>query len=126
MPNLKDVYLNSNPLGDQGVTALVAPLRKLLVIRDLYLNTCCIGDEGVASLVDNLGKDDFKQLEGLWLSDNKITDVGMAALAKSFETGGLPKLACDDWSVRGFFRRNPRASASAVQAARDALTKRSQ
>ena len=54
------------------------------------------------------------------------SDWGMAALAKSFETGGLPKLACDDWSVRGFFRRNPRASASAVQAARDALTKRSQ
>ena len=68
--------------------------------------------------MDNLGKDDFKALEGLWLSDNKITDVGMAALAKSFETGGLTKLACDDWSVRNpcddWCVRNPRASASAV------------
>jgi len=57
------VDLLANPIGNQGVSALTVPLRKLPALEELCLNGCEIGDEGVASLVDNLGKDDFKKLE---------------------------------------------------------------
>jgi len=126
LPKLERLNLGHNPIGNKGVRALAKPLRsRMPALQDLFLGTCGIGDEGVASLVSNLGKDDFRQLNQLWLSGNKLADVGMGTLAEAFETGGLPKLSCDDWLVLGFFRHNP-ASAAAVQAARDALTKRLQ
>ena len=120
MPKLSMLHMGGNPLGNQGVAALVAPLRKLPALDQLFFPGCEIGDEGVASLVANLGKDDFKELDQLWLSGNEITDASMSTLAKAFEAGGLPKFASDDYNFRGFFRRNL-ASAAAVQAARDAL-----
>ena len=50
------------------MAALAAPLRDLPALKTLYLTSCDIGDEGVASLVANLGKDDFKAVENLWLA----------------------------------------------------------
>jgi len=76
IPKLTMLDLLANPIGNQGVAALAAPLRKWSALNQLYLDDCKIGDEGVASLVDNLGKDDFKALEHLWLNNNKITDAG--------------------------------------------------
>ena len=67
----------------------------------------------------DLSKDDFKALQDLWTPSNKITDVGLAKFVAAIDAGGLPKLI-----HRGFFYDNP-ASASAMQAVSDAMTKRS-
>ena len=126
LPKLSTLSLGGNPIGNQGVAALAAPLRKLPALKSLHLCHCAIGDEGVASLFANLGKDDFKALETLWLGDNLVTDAGMATLASALDAGGLPRLRNDDEYDRWFFVKHNFASASAVQAVEDALYKRSQ
>ena len=120
MPKLENLLLYHNPIGNRGVAALAAPLRKLPVLDRLFLSQCEIGDEGVASLVDNLGKDDFKKLEDLYLGSNKITDAGVAKLLAALDAGGLPKLV----SGPHLLEENP-ASAVAVEALKHALVKRS-
>jgi len=121
MPKLERLFLLGNPIGNRGVAALAAPLRKLPALSQLLLGRCVIGDEGVASLVDNLGKDDFKALQHLRLSNNKITDAGVAKLLAALDAGGLLKLV----SYNCFIHNNP-ASAVAVEAVNHALVKRSQ
>ena len=128
MPKLVTLFLSCNPFGNQGMVALAAPLHKMPALRMIHLSMCEIGDEGVASLVDNLGKDDFKALEKLFLSSNKINDAGMSTLVAAIDAGRLPKMISH--TVRApnlelhFLGRNP-SSASAVQAVEDALAKRS-
>jgi len=127
MPKLKWLGVADNQLGSRGVTALASPLRNLPALKTLNLMGCEIGAEGVASLVANLGKDDFKKLEHLWLAQNKVTDAGMTTLAAVLDDGGLPRLRNHemksfDWFFVG---KNP-ASAPAIQAAMHALARRSQ
>jgi len=92
MPKLKELQICSNAIGSQGVAALAAPLRKMPALKRLFLDSCDTGDEGVASLVDNLGKDDFKELEMLGLLEDNITDAGCATLASSLDAGGMPMI----------------------------------
>jgi len=120
LPKIEIMGLYYNPIGNQGVAALAAPLRKMPALTKLILSGCEIGDEGVVSLVDNLGKDDFKALEHLWLNHNNITDAGVAKLLAALDAGGLPKLV----SYNCFIYDNP-ASAVAVEAVKAALAKRS-
>ena len=115
-----------NHLGNQGVAELAAPLRKRPALMKLLLPDNKIGDEGVASLLANLGKDDFKALEQLWLGFNEITDAGMATLVAAIDAGRLPRLLNQQDPEKRFFLQQNRASASAVQAVEDALAKRSQ
>jgi len=121
MPRLGALGISGNPIGNQGVAALAAPLRTLPALKELFLNGCEIGDEGVASLVANLGKDDFKKLEKLGLSNNKITDAGVAKLLAALDAGGLPTLAYQPYLLNN----NP-VSAVAVEAVNHALAKRLQ
>ena len=120
MPKLEILSLSNNPIGNQGVAALGAPLRKLPGLKVLTLINCGIGDEGVASLVADLGKDDFKALKELWLNHNKITDVGMVKLVAAIAAGGLPKMRGLPW-----LDNNP-ASDAACKAVSNAVAKRSQ
>ena len=126
MPKLEFLGVADSQLGSQGVAALASPLRNLPALKTLNLIGCEIGDEGVASLVANLGKDDFKNLEHLWLAQNKVTDAGMTTLAAVLDAGGLPRLHNHEMkSFDGVFvDRNP-ASAPAIQAAMHALDRRS-
>ena len=125
LPKLSTLFLGANLIGNQGAAALAAPLRKRPLTM-LILPICHIGDEGVASLFANLGKDDFKALETLWLGMNQITDAGMATLVAALDAGRLPRLLNDrDEDKKYFVQLNP-ASASAIQAVEDALAKRSQ
>jgi len=126
LPKLELLSLAGNPLGNQGVAALAMPeLRKRPALDGLVLSNCDINDEGVASLFANLGKDDFKALTVLWISQNNVTDAGMSTLATAIDAGGLPKLLHDP-RFDMFFLQHNHASASAVQAVQDALAKRSQ
>ena len=124
LPKLSRVSLIGSPIGNQGVAALAAPLRKLPALTNLLLVNNEIGDEGVASLFANLGKDDFKVLEHLWLGFNQITDAGMTTLVAAIDTDRLPRLHND--MKNQYFLQQYRASASAVQAVEDALAKRSE
>jgi len=119
-PKIESLHLYGNPVGNRGVTALAASLSKLPALTTLYLGRCEIDDEGVASLVDNLGKDDFKALEKLFLNGNKVTDAGVAKLLAALNAGGLPKLVNHPYLLFN----NP-ASAVAVEAVKAALAKRS-
>jgi len=121
MPKLTSLGFADNPIGNQGVAALTASLRNMSGLDRLFLCRCEISDEGVASLVDNLGKDDFKALNTLYLGGNKITDAGVAKLLAALDAGGMPKLVSDPHLLKD----NP-ASAVAVEAVNHALAKRSQ
>jgi len=116
MPKLESLNLSHNPIGNRGVAALAAPLRKMPALKSVLFRSCEIGDEGVASLVDNLGKDDFKALEILWLGHNQITDAGMVKIDAVIDAGGLPKI--NQICLGG----NP-ASGAACRAVSDAVAK---
>ena len=134
MPKLKILGFSHNPVGSQGMAALAAPLRLLRGLKKLFLHSCHIGDQGVASLVTDLGKDDFRALEVLGVSDNNIADVGAATLAAALDAGGLPKLTEE---VTGYLRAgggislgggapSPNSvSAAGIKAVSVALAKRS-
>ena len=93
MPKLEVLELKFiEGLGNQGLAALAAPLRKLPKLTYLDVEDCGIGDEGVASLVADLGKDDFKQLMTVCLDGNKITDAGCATLVAAIQAGAMPEL----------------------------------
>ena len=107
-----------NPIGNQGLAALAATVRKLPALESLHLGYCGIGDKGVASLVANLGKDDFKALAALILIECKVGDVGAAKIVAALDAGGLPMLRTCPFYIRSL------ASAAALQAVKDALAKR--
>ena len=120
MPKLEILALHYNPIGNQGVAALGAPLRMLPALKVLDLSNCNIGDEGVATLVADLGKDDFKALKKLCLGYNEITDAGMVKIVAAIDAGGLPKMRGLPW-----LDNNP-ASDATCKAVSDAVAKRSQ
>ena len=121
MPKL--LSFAGNPIGNHGLVALAAPLCKMPAFNQLASVRCDIDDEGVASLVANLGKDDFKALKQLWLAGNNINDAGMSSLAAALDAGRLPSLRNGHAYDMLFLEQNP-ASASAVQAVKDALARR--
>ena len=92
MPQLEELRLGENVIGDQGVAALAAALKKLPALRHLDLGVNNIGDEGVASLLDNLGKDDFKVLGGLYLDGNELTEKSCATVVAALKAGALPTI----------------------------------
>ena len=98
MPKLAFLDIECNPIGNQGVAALAAPLRKMPALKHLNLIDCEIGDEGVASLFANLGKDDFKALQQLYIDDDitDITEKGCATIATAIESGAMPELLIAD------------------------------
>jgi len=92
MPKLVVLELGDNIIGNQGVAALAPALKKLPALEILDLGVCGIGDDGVSSLVDNLGKNDFKKLEIMYLENNLLTDKGCAKLVAALKAGGLPAI----------------------------------
>ena len=92
MPNLEMLNIGSNLIGNQGLAALAAPLRKLPTLEKLQIYECGIGHEGLASLVANLGKDDFKKLKKLDLDLNEMTDKGCATLVSALDEASMPNL----------------------------------
>ena len=92
MPKVEKLYLSYNSIVGQGIAALAAPLRKLPLLKILGLVNCKLGDEGVASLFDNLGKDDFKALQFLYLDHNALTETICATLVAAINADALPNL----------------------------------
>ena len=118
MPKLATLCINDNHIGNQGIAALVAPLRKLPALKTLNLTNCEIGDEGVASLVDNLDKNEFKRLERIWLKDNLVTDAGCGMVVTAVRNGALPMIVRTNGIRLG--GTNP-ARDPAIRAVKDAI-----
>ena len=100
LPRLRFLTLNSAAIGDAGLVALAPALLRLPALEKLYLYHNPVGDEGLAALVAPpppagtplLPAGGLKKLEVLDLDGTQITDAGCAALAAALNSGALPAL----------------------------------
>ena len=121
---LKVLALDSAAIGDAGLVALAPALRRRPALEGLNLVGNPLGDEGLAALLappphagtPPLPAAGLKKLEKLHLSYTQITDAGCAALASALDSGALPAL------VTLSLDRIP-ASAAAIDAVCEALAK---
>ena len=122
----KQLYLLSNPLGDEGLAALLAPpppagtppppAGGLKQLKGLDLSGTQVTDAGCATLAA-ASQFELLHLERLHLAVTQITDAGCATLAAALDSGALPAL-----KKLGLF--GTPASAAATNAVGKALAKR--
>ena len=115
-PNVVEVNLFNNSIGDEGCIALADALAApSSALRTLYLERNAIGDRGTAALGTALDRN--TALETLGLLGNEMTDTGRVALAR-FVGSGLPTPgARDEYQRRGAAKPAMRMSASHRQEA---------
>ena len=100
LPRLKSLALANAAIGDAELVALAPALRRLPALEHLSLIGNPLGDEGLAALVAPPppagappppagGQTKFKQL---FLCYTEVTDAGCAALAAALDSGALPAL----------------------------------
>eukprot|EP00964_Phaeocystis_antarctica_P116702 scaffold80609_cov63-Phaeocystis_antarctica.AAC.3 len=124
LPRLKNLGLGNAAIGDARLVALAPALRRLPALESLYLASNPLGDEGLAALVapplpagappPMAGV--LTKLKALFLSHTQVTDVGCAALAAALDGGALPAL-------ERFYLDDIPASAAAKAAVQEALAK---
>ena len=121
LPRLKILALDTLNISDAGLVALAPALRRLPALDELYLTGNPIGDEGLAALVPQLPTGDLlpptgklAKLEVLELPNTQLSDAGCAALAAAIKSGALPLLK--DLELGGI-----PASAAAIGAVHTAL-----
>jgi hypothetical protein len=100
LPRLKDLALPSAAIGDAGLVALAPALRRQPALETLFLEGNPLGDEGLAALVappppagappPTTGG--LAKLKWLLLDRTQITDAGCATLAAALGSGALPAL----------------------------------
>ena len=91
---------NNAAIGDAGLVALAPALRRLPALEDLDLEGNPIGDEGLAALVapplpagaPPPPTGGLKKLERLYLGRTQVTDAGCATLVAALDSGALPAL----------------------------------
>jgi len=117
LPRLKLLDLGNAGIGDAGLVALAPALRRRPALEELRLWGNPLGDEGLAALVapppppagapppPTRG---LTKLKVLSLSYTQITDAGCAALASALESGALPAL------INLFLRGIPASAAAKV------------
>ena len=102
LPRLKTLHLNNTGIGDAALVALALALRRLPALESLRLSYNPLGDEGLAALVvppPTTGALSppivvLTMLKRLILRSTQITDTGCATLASALDSGALPAL---DW-----------------------------
>ena len=99
LPRLETLQLMSAAIGDAALVALAPALRWLPALESLSFHDNPLGDEGLAALVAPppegtmpLPTGGLKKLKELDLVDTQITDAGCAALAAALDSGALPAL----------------------------------
>jgi hypothetical protein len=101
LPRLKILMLINATIGDAGLVALAPALRRRPALENLHLDHNPIGDEGLAALVapppppagalpPPTGV--LAKLKELNISYTQVTDAGCAALAAALYSGALPAL----------------------------------
>jgi len=127
LPRLKHLALSSTAIGDAGLVALAPALRRRPALKSLYLSLNPIGNEGLAALVapppaagappPTTTTGGLIKLKELSLNCTRITDAGCGTLAAALDSGALPALKM--LSLHG----TP-ASATAIGAVHEALRSR--
>ena len=100
LPRLKILVLNNAAIGDAGLVALAPALRRLPALEGLNLSSNPLGDEGIAALVASPPPAGalspptgvLTKLKMLNLGNTQITDAGCATLAAALDSGTLPAL----------------------------------
>eukprot|EP00964_Phaeocystis_antarctica_P140397 scaffold105264_cov63-Phaeocystis_antarctica.AAC.2 len=101
LPRLKFLDLCNAAIGDAGLVALAPALWRLPALESLYLYGNPLGDEGLAALVapppSPAGAPPpptgvLTKLKELLLEYTQINDAGCAALAAALDSGALPAL----------------------------------
>eukprot|EP00964_Phaeocystis_antarctica_P006807 scaffold3683_cov45-Phaeocystis_antarctica.AAC.2 len=100
LPRLKTLKLYNAAIGDAGLVALAPALRRLLALELLNLDKNPLGDEGLAALVappppagvPPLPTGGLMKLKTLNLNNTQVTDAGCATLAAALDSGALPAL----------------------------------
>ena len=126
LPRLEVLALMNATINDAALVALAPALRRLSALEKLALIGNPLGDEGLAALVappppagtPPLPAGGLKKLKLLYLNYTQITDAGCAALASALDSGALPALVALDLG------RIP-ASAAAINAVSAARAKSS-
>jgi len=125
MPRLMSLFLHSAAIGDAALAALAPALRRRPALEHLSLMFNPVGDEGLAALVapppplagaPPPPAGGLKELRSLGLSGTQITDAGCAALVEALDSGALPAL-------RNLDLDGVPASAVAKEAAQAALAR---
>ena len=101
LPRLKTLCLANTAIGDAGLVALAPALRRLPALEYLYLQSNPFGDEGLAALVAPPPPSEgtpppaaggLKKLRVLSLRFTQVSDAGCAALTAALDSGALPAL----------------------------------
>ena len=100
LPRLKTLSLVGTFIGDAGLVALAPALWRLSALEELFLSCNPLGDEGLAALVappppagtPPLPAGGLKKLKVLDLDSTQIADAGCAALAAVIDSSVLPAL----------------------------------
>ena len=122
VPQLKALALHQNKIGDAALMALAPALRRLPVLEVVGLSENPLGDEGIAALVTPPSPAGalppptgmLAKLKELDLNCTQVSDAGCAALAAALDDGTLPAL-------RSLYLGGTRASAAARAAVTEAL-----
>ena len=101
MPRLKTLVLcGAGDIGDEGLVALAPALRRLPALEILHLAQNPLGDEGIAALVapplpagaPPPATGVLAKLKELYLWGTQTTDAGCATVAAALDSGALPAL----------------------------------
>ena len=100
MPRLEELSLIDAAIGDAGLVALAPALRRLPALECLNLRENPLGHEGIAALVAPpppagalpTTTGGLKKLKTLNLNRTQVSDAGCAALASALDSGALPAL----------------------------------
>ena len=100
LPRLTSLSLNCAAIGDAGLVALALVLRRRPTLKFLCLSSNPLGDEGIAALVapplpagappPPTGV--LTKLKQLYLGFTQVSDAGCATLAFALDSGALPAL----------------------------------
>ena len=104
LPKLEIIKLGRNEIGYRGTVALAPALQKLAALKELYLYSNSIGDEGVRALLENLGPERLADLRKLQLERNRISEASCATLVEALRVsssctccpGYPPELRCGE------------------------------
>ena len=124
LPRFKSLWLCAGAIGDAGLAALAPALRRRPALVGLHLISNPLGDEGLAALLappplagaPPPPPAGLEKLVSLTLGCTQITDAGCAALVEALDSGALPALVVLDLD-------NAPASAAAKEAAQAALAR---
>ena len=94
MCNMQGLALNSNQIGDAGITALATAVGNGALAQCTFINLSMnqIGDAGLSALAGALSSRALASLEVLNLRGNQIGDAGLSALAAAVGEGALASL----------------------------------